>query len=67
LRSLPVNKVAVAGACAVAACALLLAAVVPFPLSAPRASVLAGEATVSPLAMMARAPHDLPIEHYDAH
>jgi hypothetical protein len=36
-------------------------------LSAPRASVLAGEATVSPFAMMVKAPLNLPVEQYDSY
>jgi hypothetical protein len=48
-------------------CGLLLANALSSSLSAPRASVLVGEATVSPFAMMTRAPLNLPVEHYDTH
>jgi hypothetical protein len=52
---------------AAAACGLLLANVLPSSVSAPRASVLGVEATVSPFAMMMQAPHNLPVEQYDSH
>jgi hypothetical protein len=56
-----IRNVVFAGALAVAACALLLASFVPSSVSAP------GAGTISPLAMMAQTPRDLPIEHHDAH
>jgi hypothetical protein len=67
MRSIPMKRIVVAGALAVAACGFLLATVVPSSFSAPTASILAGEATISPLAMMTRAPRDLPVEQYDSH
>jgi hypothetical protein len=63
-----VSKKRILGSIVVAAgSGLLLANVLPSSVSAPRASVLAVEATVSPFAMMMKAPRDLPVEQYDAH
>jgi hypothetical protein len=64
-----VSKKRILGASIVVAAGsgLLLANVLPSSVSAPRASVLAVEATVSPFAMMMKAPRDLPVEQYDAH
>ena len=67
MRSIPIKRIVVAGTLTVAACGLLLANVVPSSFSASTASVLAGEVAISPLAMMTRAPRDLPVEHYDSH
>ena len=61
MRSVSIKNVVFAGILAVATCALLLASFVQSSVSAP------GAGTISPLAMMAQAPRDLPIEHYDAH
>ena len=38
-----------------------------FSVSAPRAAVLAGEAAVSPFAMMMNAPLSLPVQQYDSY
>jgi hypothetical protein len=51
---------------AAATCGLLLTTALPASTAAPKASVTAGEATVSPYAMMMHAPHDLPVEKFDA-
>jgi hypothetical protein len=50
-----------------AACGLLLASFLTSSVLAPRASVIGGQATVSPFAMMMQAPLNLPVEQYDTH
>jgi hypothetical protein len=67
MRLIPSKKIVAAGILAAVACGLLLASVVPSSVSAPRASVLVGEAAISPLAMMRQAPLDLPVQQYDSH
>ena len=64
MRFAPKKKMIVAGIMAAAACGLLLTTVLPASTAAPRISV--SEATVSPFAMMMKAPRDLPVEQYDA-
>ena len=68
MRFVPTKRrIVVASTLAAAACGLLLANFLPSSVSAPRASVLVGEATVSPFAMMTQAPLNLPVEQYDTH
>jgi hypothetical protein len=50
-----------------AACGVLLASLLPSSVSAPRASAVVGEATVSPFAMMVKASLNLPVEQYDSY
>ena len=50
-----------------AACGLLFANLLPSSVSAPRPNVPLGEATVSPFAMMVKAPLNLPVEQYDSY
>ena len=66
MRFAPKKGMVVAGILAAAACGLLITTVLPASTAAPMASVAAGEATVSPFAMMMKAPRDLPSEQYDA-
>jgi hypothetical protein len=66
MRFVPKKRIVVACILSAAACGLLLASILPSSVSAPKASVLAVEATVSPFAMMRQAPRDLPVEQYDA-
>ena len=65
MRAVPMRKVVVAGVVAAAACGLLLTTLLPSSASVPGARVDA--ASISPLAMMAQAPRDLPVEQYDTH
>jgi len=65
MRFAPKKKMIVAGIMAAAACGLLLTTVLPASTAAPRTIVT--EATVSPFAMMIKAPRDLPVEQYDAY
>ena len=67
MRFVSRKRIVAAGILAAAACGLLIANALPSSVSAPRASVLVGEATVSPFAMMMQAPHNLPVEQYDSH
>ena len=67
MRAVAMKKVVLVGTLAFSACALFLASVMASSLSAPRASLFPGKALFSPLAMMAQAPSDLPIEQYDSH
>ncbi len=67
MRFVPRKEIVAAGILATVACGLLLASFVPSSVSAPRASVLVGEAAISPLAMMMQAPLDLPVQQYDGH
>ena len=66
MRFAPKKGMVVAGILAAAACGLLITTVLPASTAAPTASVAAGEATVSPFAMMMKAPRGLPVEQYDA-
>jgi hypothetical protein len=66
MRFAPKKGMVVAGILAAAVCGLLITTVLPASTAAPMASVAAGEATVSPFAMMMKAPRDLPSEQYDA-
>jgi hypothetical protein len=63
----PKKRIVIVGILAAAASGLLLAHVLPFSISAPKASVAVGGATVSPFAMMMKAPRDLPVEQYNAY
>ena len=65
MRFVPMKRIVV-GSVLATAFGLLLANVLA-SLSVPRAGVLAGEATVSPFAMMVKAPLTLPVEHYDSY
>jgi hypothetical protein len=66
MRFVPKKGMVVASIMVAAACGFLLTNVLPASTLAPTARVAAGEATVSPFAMMMQAPRDLPVEHYDA-
>jgi hypothetical protein len=54
-----------AGILAGSACAFLFANVLPASILSPKVSLAAGGATVSPFALMMKAPRDLPVERYD--
>ena len=66
MRFAPKKGMVVAGILAAAACGLLITTVLPASTAAPMASIATGEATVSPFAMMMKAPRDLPSAQYDA-
>lgn len=66
MRFAPKKRMVVAGILAAATCGFLLTTVLPASTAAPMAGIAAGEATVSPFAMMMKAPRDLPVEQYDA-
>jgi hypothetical protein len=66
MRFAPKKGMVVAGILAAATCGLLITTVLPASTAAPKASIATGEATVSPFAMMMKAPRGLPVEQYDA-
>jgi hypothetical protein len=66
MRFVQKNRMVVAGTLAAFACVFLLTNVLPASTSAPKARVTASEATVSPLAIMMKAPRHLTVEQYDA-
>jgi hypothetical protein len=57
------KKMVVAGILAAFACAFLFANVLPASILSPKVNLAAGGATVSPFALMTKAPRDLPVEH----
>jgi hypothetical protein len=66
MRFASMKGMVVAGILAAGTCGLLITTALPASTAAPKASVAAGEATVSPFAMMMKAPRALPVEQYDA-
>ena len=64
MRFVPLKRTVVISILAAAAGGLLLANFVSSSVSAPRANVLGGKATVSPFVMMVQAPLYLPVEQY---
>jgi hypothetical protein len=61
------NKFIGASLLATGACGLLLGSFLTSSVLAPSASVIGGQPTVSPFAMMMQAPLNLPVEQYDTH
>ena len=66
MRVVPKKEMVVAGVLAAFTCAFLLITVLPASTLGPKVSLAASGATVSPFALMMKAPRDLPVEHYDA-
>ena len=66
MRVVPRRTSAVATILAAEAFGLLATNILHSSISTPRAGVVTGDPTVSPFAMMVKAPRNLPVEHYDA-
>jgi len=66
MRFVPMKRIVVVSVLA-AACGLLLTNLLASSVSTPRGSALVAAATVSPFAMMMKAPLNLPVEQYDSY
>lgn len=66
MRFVPMKRIAVVSVLA-AACGLVLTNMLASSVSTPRGGALVSAATVSPFAMMMKAPPNLPVEQFDSY